>query len=97
MKKATLAFVMVLAAALSVWLFLEALQGDWSGVDETVIEHFAEQAGRPARDPLINTDQGDILLSSSWLRVPPAALWPVTSTEGCSLKKMRVLRHELGF
>jgi cobalt/nickel transport protein len=62
MKKATLAFVMVLAAALSVWLFLETLQGDWSGVDETVIEHFAEQAGRPARDPLINTDQGDILL-----------------------------------
>jgi cobalt/nickel transport protein len=62
MKKGTLAFLMVLAAALSVWLFLEALQGDWSGVDETVIEHFSEQAGRPARDPLINTDQGDILL-----------------------------------
>ncbi len=34
----------------------------WSGVDETVIEKFAEQAGRSAREPLINTDQGDLLL-----------------------------------
>jgi len=34
----------------------------WSGVDETVIEKFAEKAGRPAREPLINTDQGDLLL-----------------------------------
>lgn len=34
----------------------------WPGVDETVVEHFAEAAGRPARDPYINTDQGDLLL-----------------------------------
>jgi len=34
----------------------------WAGVDETVIEKVAEAAGRPARDSLINTDQGDILL-----------------------------------
>jgi hypothetical protein len=34
----------------------------WAGVDETVIEKFAEAAGRPARDPFINTDQGDLLL-----------------------------------
>lgn len=34
----------------------------WTGVDETVIEKFADQAGRPAREPLINTDQGDLLL-----------------------------------
>jgi hypothetical protein len=34
----------------------------WSGVDETVIEKFAEQAGRTAREPFINTDQGDLLL-----------------------------------
>jgi hypothetical protein len=34
----------------------------WSGVDETVIEKFAEKAGRPARAPFINTDQGDLLL-----------------------------------
>jgi ABC-type cobalt transport system substrate-binding protein len=34
----------------------------WSGVDETVIEKFAEKAGRPAREPFINTDRGDLLL-----------------------------------
>ena len=34
----------------------------WSGVDETVIEKFAEKAGRTAREPFINTDQGDLLL-----------------------------------
>lgn len=34
----------------------------WSGVDEAVIEKIAEKAGRPAQAPLINTDQGDLLL-----------------------------------
>lgn len=34
----------------------------WPGVDETVVEKVAQQHGRPARDPLINTDQGDLLL-----------------------------------
>ena len=34
----------------------------WAGVDETVIEKYAEEAGRSARKPLINTDQGDLLL-----------------------------------
>lgn len=39
-----------------------AADGKWSGVDETVVEKFAEAAGRPSRDPFINTDQGDLLL-----------------------------------
>ncbi len=34
----------------------------WSGVDKAVIEQVAEKAGRPAREPFINTDQGDLLL-----------------------------------
>lgn len=34
----------------------------WSGVDETVVEKFASERGREAHDPLINTDQGDLLL-----------------------------------
>ncbi len=34
----------------------------WSGVDETVVEKFAREQGREARDPYINTDQGDLLL-----------------------------------
>jgi cobalt/nickel transport protein len=62
MKKTVKTVLIVLGAALGLWLFLLALEGEWAGVDETVIEHVAEQAGRPARDPLINTDQGDILL-----------------------------------
>ncbi len=35
---------------------------EWAGVDETVVEKIAEEHGRAARDPLINTDQGDLLL-----------------------------------
>ncbi len=34
----------------------------WSGVDESVVEKFASERGREAHDPLINTDQGDLLL-----------------------------------
>lgn len=34
----------------------------WEGVDRTVVEKFASEAGRPAREPLINTDRGDLLL-----------------------------------
>ncbi|MHB8770963.1 MAG: energy-coupling factor ABC transporter permease [Syntrophales bacterium] len=34
----------------------------WPGVDEAVIEKVAEKAGRPSREPLLNTDQGDLLL-----------------------------------
>lgn len=34
----------------------------WGGVDESVVEKYAEEHGREAREPLINTDQGDLLL-----------------------------------
>lgn len=34
----------------------------WSGVDETVVEKVAEEHGRSAWTPFINTDQGDLLL-----------------------------------
>lgn len=39
-----------------------ACAGTWPGVDETVVEKFAGEHGREAREPLINTDQGDLLL-----------------------------------
>lgn len=35
---------------------------EWSGVDESVIEKYAKEHGREAKEPLINTDQGDLLL-----------------------------------
>jgi ABC-type cobalt transport system substrate-binding protein len=34
----------------------------WPGIDETVVEKYAEELGRSARTPFINTDQGDLLL-----------------------------------
>ena len=53
------------AAAVLLLCFLWALPvggKSWTGVDETVVEKYAAEAGRPAREPLINTDQGDLLL-----------------------------------
>lgn len=37
-------------------------EGNWPGVDKTVVEKFAAEQGRPAWTPFINTDQGDLLL-----------------------------------
>ena len=34
----------------------------WPGVDESVIEKVAKEHGREAKEPFINTDQGDLLL-----------------------------------
>jgi hypothetical protein len=34
----------------------------WRGVDETVVEKYAGEAGRHPASPLINTDRGDMLL-----------------------------------
>jgi len=34
---------------------------EWPGVDEAVVKKFADQAGRPAREPFINP-RGDMLL-----------------------------------
>lgn len=40
----------------------EEPQPKWPGVDETVVEKYAKALGREAREPYINTDQGDLLL-----------------------------------
>ena len=34
----------------------------WQGVDESVVQKIAKEHGREAREPVINTDQGDLLL-----------------------------------
>lgn len=60
-KKITLIVICLGVAAVLMGLLMTT-DTKWSGVDETVVEKFAEEAGRPARDPYINTDQGDILL-----------------------------------
>ncbi len=55
------ALVLFWAVALCCPAFAEE-GGKWPGVDETVVEKFAKELGREARDPYINTDQGDLLL-----------------------------------
>jgi len=52
--------VLLLGGAL--YLGVMHTHGGWAGVDESVVEKFSKQAGRPAQKPLINTDQGDLLL-----------------------------------
>jgi len=61
--------IVVVFVVLAVWGWLtlsqgvpEGAEGPWGGVDVTVIEQYAIDAGREAREPFINTDQGDLLL-----------------------------------
>ncbi|MBI5049482.1 MAG: cobalt ABC transporter permease [Nitrospirae bacterium] len=44
-------------------LFTATLAAEkWSGIDESIVEKYAKEHGREAREPFINTDQGDLLL-----------------------------------
>ncbi len=61
--------IVVALVVLAVWGWLalslqapQGAEGPWGGVDVTVIEKYAIEAGREAKAPLINTDQGDLLL-----------------------------------
>ena len=61
------ALIVVVSLAVVGWVYLagQAPQGEkspWGGVDVNVIERYAAAAGREAREPFINTDQGDLLL-----------------------------------
>lgn len=62
MKKSLVVCIAVLLLAVGVWPAIGTTRGDWAGVDESVVERFAVEAGRPAREPYINTDKGDLLL-----------------------------------
>jgi hypothetical protein len=37
-------------------------EGNWVGIDVSIVGKYAEKYGHPPRDPYINTDQGDLLL-----------------------------------
>ncbi len=37
-------------------------EGRWEGVDKAVVERIAKEQGREASAPLINTEQGDLML-----------------------------------
>ena len=63
-KKPSLLWIFV-AFLLFVWPCVppaKATENKWSGVDETVVEKYAAEQGRPARSPFIDTNQGDLLL-----------------------------------
>ncbi len=62
MKKRLLVALATLIVFTSLFFAFYNTQGEWGGVDESVVEHYATQAGRPPRDPYINTDRGDLLL-----------------------------------
>jgi hypothetical protein len=63
-----IAFV-ILVVAMAIWGWMATAHGaqdsktaPWSGTDVTVVEKIASEQGREAKPPLINTDQGDLLL-----------------------------------
>jgi hypothetical protein len=62
MKTVLLIGLVTLAAALAISFALSNSEGKWSGIDEAVVKKFAEKAGRPGREPYINTGEGDMLL-----------------------------------
>ena len=62
MRRKTGLVVCISLLYLSSFFTAMAFSAEWAGVDETVVEKFAEEAGRPPRNPYINTDQGDLLL-----------------------------------
>ncbi len=56
--------VVVAGAAIWGWLVLAGNNSgatSWAGADD-IVSKIASDAGRPAHTPLINTDQGDLLL-----------------------------------
>jgi cobalt/nickel transport protein len=63
MKKLLLYSVTVLVlVAVGYFTLRHTTKAKWAGVDETVVEKYARAAGRPPHRPLIDTDQGDLLL-----------------------------------
>ncbi len=62
MKKAVVIMALLFAPALTGAIGLTGTHGKWPGVDEAVVEKFAKDAGRPAREPFLNFGEGDVQL-----------------------------------
>jgi ABC-type cobalt transport system substrate-binding protein len=62
MKKFLVTGGLILSLALTALVGLAGADNKWSGVDEAVVQKFAENAGRPAREPYLNFGEGDIQL-----------------------------------
>ena len=55
-------FTMVLVSCVFVFWSATFAGEKWAGVDEAVVEKIAKEHGREKQEPLINIDQGDLLL-----------------------------------
>lgn len=62
MKKTLYAIISIAILVTGIFFMTREEKALWTGVDETVVEHYAEKAGRPAREPFLATDRGDLLL-----------------------------------
>ncbi len=62
MRKVIVAALLIAGLAFGAYWGLRHTKGGWDGVDKTVVEKYAREAGRPPREPFINTDRGDLLL-----------------------------------
>lgn len=60
--KILLLHAILLPTLIYVYSFFTLAPRPWVGVDEAVVEKIAKEHGREARQPLINTDKGDLLL-----------------------------------
>jgi ABC-type cobalt transport system substrate-binding protein len=61
-KKCVFVCAVILLLSFCLPPFALSSEGKWPGVDESVIEKYAKGHGREPKQPLINTDQGDLLL-----------------------------------
>ena len=57
-----LLFFLTFVSVLLVGMHFAFAESKWAGVDESIVEKIAEENGRKAWTPFINTDQGDLLL-----------------------------------
>ena len=62
MNKLIIAAMLIVVLAAGAYWGLQYTKDSWNGVDETVVGRYARAAGRPPREPFINTDRGDLLL-----------------------------------
>ncbi len=62
MTKAFITGGLLLALALTFLVGFGHADTKWPGVDEAVVKKFAEDAGRPAREPFLNFGEGDVQL-----------------------------------
>lgn len=64
MKPRNIIIAVLVVGALAACTYLAARHttGSWEGVDDTVVGKFAEKAGRPATEPFINIEHGDLPL-----------------------------------